>query len=653
MLDTLPDDILYIVFSHLGTAKDTRALALTSKRLRNTIQAGDDGWRIFVRSCFPSISVPPASSSSLTWHQLADSLTWQARAWERRSLSFQAMMPTPPPNQLGARRRKGTPYHPVLDAHFDPASSEELVVWGAGENIIARRRQGMSSDSSPETTVWHRIDGGNVGYKPGYDDITALSVVEDVSGRSGDLGVLVGRDNGHLTLLSAKEGSFGEKLADLHPRNDDGGAAAGWSQETINSVDIVPRKNLVAAAAKSGLFLYNLPEECDEAVAPSSYLDLSAGMSSVSLGQAKWMGEDTMALSLVGSKHALRYAKVTSTGLRDVTTVQNFALEDRFDVTYEGNNLCHGSLTPIDASSVTGGGGSSLLLSAWRDGTVRLQDIRTPSPLDLVYCDNIDPWSSFEALLPFGTSHFVAGGAHGATVKVFDFRWPRQYYHTTALPCGSEPPIPHPRQPFLAAPRDPGPRSTCDHVSGRRCRWHELSRDLFYRPNGTFYFSKSLPRAHARAGVWSLARASPLSPNFYIGISDGVVEADLAVTSSLSSDRLEVEVDPYLDQGFKDRRDMMGAGYTSYNLDASLMETGDGLLNKHNDRNVRMPPMRGKGWSRITEKIGDGVPERLVKRHRLDPRYHILTDFDRADLWKGSEPVTATRECGSWFDDDG
>lgn len=649
MLDTLPDDILYIVFSHIDAARDIRSLLLTNKRLQAVVQNGHgDGWRIFVRSCFPDASLPSLSTSSfLSWRQLADSLTWQTRAWNRRSLSFQAMMPSPPCPHRGrreSRRRQVAPYHPALDAHFDLSTREDLVIWGAGENLVARRRLNRSAEATPAETVWHRLDGKDLGYRSGVDDIKALSLVQSPCGKPGELGALVGRDNGQLVLLSASRSDFGERMAVFAPE-------LVSNQGTINSIDVLRHAGLAAVTAKSGAFIYSLPETTGAEVAPTAYLDLpKQGLdpTAISLGNAKWMGENLMVLGLSGCQDALRYVSVDATGFGEVQRVGNPELVGRFDINYDKSRLCTRSLTPIDASSIAGGNGANLLLSAWRDGTVRLQDLRTSSPLELVYCDNIDPYSEFETLLPFGTSHFAGGGAHGATIKVFDFRWPRQYYHTTGLPCASIRPLPYPSQPFMAAPTDSHhPRGPCDHVAGRLCRWHDLSRQLYYRPNGKFFFSKSLPPEHAYAGVWSMARASPISPGFYIGISGGVVEANLT-SMSPSSPGVdgEAEVDPNL--GYCPAVTEMGAGYTCYDLDASLMETGDGMLSVHNHRNVRMPPMRGKGWSRITEKIGHGVPEDLSRRHRLDPRYHILADFERSHLALDSSRM---RER-SWYDHD-
>lgn len=658
MMLELPDDILYLVFAQLDTAKDLCALSLTNKRFHTVIN-GDhhEGWRVFVRSRFPSSHFTSLPTSSLTWAHLAESLTWQSRAWDRRSLSFQAMLPTPPRNprrgSVTGRRLHQAPFHPVVDAHSNLDTKEELVIWGAGETIVARRRRGRQADWTPKETVWHRVEGTELGYSAGYDDVTALSIVENVCGKAGGLGMVVGRDNGHLALLGAGADGFGQRLADLHPRHATDESAA-WVQDKINSVDVFHQEGRMAVTTKAGVLLYSLPQDDTGAdIAPSASLSFATQATDElweSVGSAKWMGKGTLALGMSGRKDPLRYVKVSPTGFEDVVLVKNTGLEEKFSIEPNKSSLCTTSLTPIDATSITGGHGSNLLLSSWRDGSIRLQDLRTSSPLDLVYSDNIDPWSALDTLLPFGTSHFIGGGPHGATIKIFDFRWPRQYFHTAALPCGEERPVPTPSQPFLSAPAERKSQcSTCDHRIGHKCRWHALSQDIYHRPNGTFFFSKSLPRSTAYACVWSMARASPLSPNFYIGLSGGIVEANLATLPPITSAH-ETEVDPHFGWVPSVQRDMGTSSYEIHELDASLMETGDGRLYPENLRSVRLPPMRGKGWSRISEKMGHGVPERLSRRHRLDDRFHVLSDFDRADLWDAAED--GKREVvGSWFDD--
>lgn len=652
MLDTLPDDLLYLVFSHLDAARDLHALLLTNSRLHTVIQTDDEGWRIFIRCRFPSVSLRSEPSSTYPWHQLAHSLTWQSRAWDKRSLNFQAYLPIPPqvnrPHNWSRRRHSEVPFHPALDARFDLAEREEFVIWSAGESLVGRRRVGTPGHPIPDTESWYRVDGKAQGYVAGPDDIKAVSFIEEIGGHQGALGVVVGRDNGHLHLLDASKKDFGRKVFDFKPGHSEK-TRFRWTQSTINCVEVLQSRGIVAAGSKSGVFLYRIPDAGTDAAAvePSSYLDLVDkdidDTVSPSVGGAKWMGEDTLALGLAGCTDPLRYATLTPTGLQELTAVKNPKLWSDFSLSFSNRRLCCSSLAPVDASSILGGGGSNLLLSAWRDGTVCLSDLRTPSGFDTAYCDNIDPWCEFEALLPFGTSHFVGGGAHGATIKVFDFRWPHQYYHTAGLPCGPEKPFPNPNQAFQASPRDPEPvRARCDHIADLGCRWHTLSRDLYHRPNGKFFFSKSLPRADANAGVWSLARASPLSPNFYIGISGGVVEANLG-TLTKSGDFSELDVDPSF--GFASISSKnIGVGTMSLALEASLMEFGDGLLEVENDRNVRMPPMRGVGsWRNLDEGL-DEVPESLKRRHRLDKKYQVARDFGQDPFRKDVAPVIEEAE---------
>jgi hypothetical protein len=640
MLDTLPDDVLLVIVVQLETARDIRALLLANRRLASLFRSDDEsGWRAFVRARFPTTPIPfvssPSPSSYPKWGELARSLTWQSRAWQRRSLYFQGILPEGSYTEEFPRRRQGTPYHPVIDAHYDFAAKEELLVWGAGENLIARRRRLGREGSSLDKVVWHRLEGKDLGYSAGRDDIRAVSVLDGVGD---DLGALVGRDNGNLVLLDLSEKGFGKKLADFSPEfatvdeTEEFGPTTRFNQGTINSIDVSGQKRLVAAATRAGVQLYHLPEEAGANIQPSAYLDLAThhfDLPNTTLGHARWVGEDLMAFALQGCEHQLRYAAVTPTGIETLSPYKNPDLEERFDINYEKGKLCTHSLAPIDASSVPGGN-SSLLLAAWRDGTVRLQDLRTQSPSDLVYCDNVDPWSEFESLLPFGTSHFVAGGAVGATVKVFDFRWPKNYYHTTALPCSPEKPFPNPIQHFLKPPPSASAERRDQCIAGlndRRCTWHELSRELYYRPNGTLFFSKALPPKDVYACVWSMARSSPLAPNFYIGISGAMVEVSLSSVTGGYPDVVTTEFDPVFGFPLGEQHDAGGAGYATSPLEPMLMETGDGMMYNDNHTTVRVPPMRGKEWNNLRKDEDEDIPQELRARHRLDERYHIKSDF--------------------------
>jgi hypothetical protein len=375
-LDTLPDDVLLLILSYLETARDIASLILSCRRLHALVK-NEDGWRVFVRNRFSSLNLPQPRSGGPDWEELAESLTWQSRCWDRRSLSFRAFLPRSP--QSSGPRGRHAPFQPVLDAHLSPDSHEELLVFGAGEDIIARRRRrvGSGAESTEQTTTWYRSHGHEFGFAPGYDDVRAISIVAQPSGgQNGDLAILAGRDNGYLSLLSAADDSFGNLIASFSPLHAaPSGAEAGeetiTSQGTINSVDVLSGRNMFAATTKTSVLLYDLPQETPANVGPSTVFDLGRDVfdnKSMTLSNAKWIGDDLLALGLSGGKDPLRYLTVTPSGFTVDVAAKNADLEERFGVEY--SRLCASSIQPLNASSITNGK-ANLLLSAWRDGTCR------------------------------------------------------------------------------------------------------------------------------------------------------------------------------------------------------------------------------------------------------------------------------------------
>ncbi|AEO59037.1 hypothetical protein MYCTH_51812 [Thermothelomyces thermophilus ATCC 42464] len=621
-LPDLPDDILFLVVANLECARDLRALALSCRRLQRL--ASSDGWRIFVRTRFPSLAIPAPATGSHTWRQLAESMTWQSRCWDKRSLQFQLMLPRREVNGHGRQYGGGMGgFMSVVDAQFDPATQQELVVWGSGEDIYARCRQRRGRGKASRTS-WHRLRGNDFGLRGGYDDVNTVKLVKRPSGRV----VVAGRHNGELALLSAEPDRFGERIAQFGPIAEQNNSVQQLSEpDTINSLDILHRSSgpLLAAAAKSTLRIYGLPEDDADVISPLTTYDLTESVlaaSSARLGGARWLGNgDTIAMALVGCKHPLRYLARTPTGWSHHAAAKNERVEREFGVS-PARTVTPSSLEAVHYLHSGARRETNLLLSAWKDGTIRLQDLRTPSPFDAVYQDNVDPWSNAESLMAYGTERFVAGGSDGLTIHVFDFRWPRAYHHTSGLPCLGRSPFPRPHQPFMMPPKaELGGGARCNHVVGMRCRWHELSRDLYFRPNAKFFLNNSL-RRYTSSSVWSLARASDISPNFYIGVTGGVIEATLEQTPDTYPPNTAT-VDPNF--GFDDwRAGAPGAvGYTARPLWPSLMETGDGYSYEGNDRSILLPPLnRHHGpaeWMAFRGK--------LAKHHRLDNGYQEQDDF--------------------------
>jgi len=390
-LASLPHDILFLILTNLDTARDVAALGSTCRTLHYLIQ--NDGWRIFVRTRFPSLSVPaPAQRSdapnsddkgqannrhdvsitenSLTWRQVAESLTWQTRCWDRRSLQFQALLP-----HINYAHRDGRQHShgsstirnrflAVADAHFDPHSQREVVVWGAGEDVVARYRERQGPGRASKTS-WHRLVGRELGLSPGVDDINAIKVVPHGSG----YGILIGRHNGQLALLSGDPDKFGEEIALFSPALD-------VPHLEINSLDVIDisesSKRLIAVATKSSIQVYCLPEDVVANTAPLENYNLrenGAIPRSARVGCAKWMEQGaSLALGLVGCKDALRYLDLTPDGWVCHSVAKNERVRKQFDAVFDGT-VCPNSLEPVYMSG--SGRGTRLLLSAWRDGTIR------------------------------------------------------------------------------------------------------------------------------------------------------------------------------------------------------------------------------------------------------------------------------------------
>lgn len=151
------------------------------------------------------------------------------------------------------------------------------------------------------------------------------------------------------------------------------------------------------------------------------------------------------------------------------------------------------SLAPLSTSSVAGGSEGNLFLSGGYDGTSRLHDLRSANPISAAFEDPVD-FSPIYSLISFGHERFIAGGASNSLIKVFDLRLPgsKRYYATGLQSCSDE--ATHGWNVFLG-------RSV---NSGRRGRFES-----------------------ADSPVYSLSRSSELSPTFFAGIENRVLQIDL------------------------------------------------------------------------------------------------------------------------------
>ncbi|KAK4145220.1 uncharacterized protein C8A04DRAFT_35941 [Dichotomopilus funicola] len=625
-LADLPDDVLFLIFASLDCARDFRAVGLSCRRLQHLVE--NDGWRIFVRNSFPSLLVPSPATGNHTWRHLAESLTWQSRCWDRRAIQFQALLPRREHQRQdrGHGRAIGS-FMAVVDATFDPTSQRELVVWGGGEDVVARYRERRGHGQVSKTS-WHRLKGNEFGLRNGYDDVKALKVVK----HGGKQAIITGRYSGELSLISAEPDDFGKQIAHFGPLTDQNITFQQLAaSDAINSLDVFNGSNgpRVAAAAKTTLRMYDIPQESAAEIPPIETYDLKEGGALTSgqtrLGCAKWMENgDSLALALVGAKNPLRYLTRTPTGWSLSAAAKNERVEKEFNAKFQ-RNVALSALEPVNLHSGAKGG-TSLLLSSWRDGTIRLQDLRTPSAFDTIYQNNVDPWLTADSLMAYGTERFITGGGSQLAIQIFDFRWSKSYYHTTGLPCRNVEPFPRPHQPFMKPPflTPTTNRSRCNHVRGLPCHWHNLSQDIYYRPNSRMFVSGSL-RPHAGpGGIWSLARPSDVSPHFYMGVSDGVIEACLEQTSENSHLAWATNDTNFGVSDWHTAPDPE-TGYRVRKLVPALMETGDGYSYANNDRSILLPGLN-KYHGPKERRVDLGA---WASHHRLDQGYQLPGDAEK------------------------
>ena len=389
----LNEHVLLNVIFYLNTAKSVSALSQTCRRLHAVVHS--DGWRVFVQTRFSNLDVPTATGQR--WDRLANALTWQMRCWERRSIQLSRMKLPSPPQQHArgsssaartAQNRQTAPYKPVLAAHLDHRTGDELVVVGAGENIEAHF-------SCPAST-WYHVPGSHHGFVAGRDDVTSIALMERDAGE--DACMVVGRAYGSLHLVSASRHSFGRTMCRLevpdhyhqHRGTRETGQHLARTYE-IRSVDTFGQDYLVCANTYKHVLLYNTSSSC------SSSLEIEIDNDSVGGRDAELdtlhpahatsrlqEGRETPTyvqpiqtvkflrknLIAVARHDQLEYLSVTPFGLEGGPTFGCCYPPSDGTARRNGRSSILRAIEPVRALSLLGGG-DNLLLSAWDDGSVR------------------------------------------------------------------------------------------------------------------------------------------------------------------------------------------------------------------------------------------------------------------------------------------
>ncbi|KAI1205025.1 uncharacterized protein F4807DRAFT_298598 [Annulohypoxylon truncatum] len=604
----LPADILYIILAYLDTARSVAHLAATCKGLYHLVS--ERGWQIFVTNRFDTFTLSQISSAD-EWRARAQSLTSQSRDWDRHGFIVDSFTPVVQQQRRSGTATQSIPSNIIVDAHYRREGNDvqDLIFWGAGEDVFGfiRHQKGPKAHTNESFARLGELSG----YHPGKDDVTCVSILKDSKynyGQKDGPQVLVGRADGRLQLLSMDSKDFGKALLSFEDLNPIRKAKV---KTEIQSLDVNYKQGLLAAATKNCILNYSLDKDrqtihnaTNQSLDSSNsvYADDDTGLKGNKtvgtfdfIRSVKFVNDNTLAVGLNKGPKPLQFLEYTPTGAV-ISHPTKTKVQDRI---YRNQLKTVRAILPVDISSLTSGGGNAVL-SSWDDGTVRLQDLRTPSSTDTIFQDNFEVTTPINALLTRGLEKFIAGSAHSSTLKVFDYRWPKGYYHTESLPCGNDAPYPMPRSPSIVEePSFPNDRATCDHVAGLRCRWHALSRHDFYRPN----FNMWLPpfRRRDNSPVYSLASPSDDSPTVLAGLSGILVE--ITPKSSPGSSAW-----PYIwstkDGVHKRHRERV-----------ALIETGSGFKVNDVADIQRMPVIHQQNCESARHLPGNAA---WRKRHRLD-----------------------------------
>ncbi|CAM1501994.1 Fc.00g039780.m01.CDS01 [Cosmosporella sp. VM-42] len=525
-LGSLPDELVLDIVEYLDTTKDVAHLATSTRRAHNIIER--DGWKTFIKTRFPSLTIP--SNDQTSWSAIADKLTHLDRCWEKRGFWLNVFHERKEQHGRFQRRPMGSQsvsFHAVLDSCLSPSLDNEILATGAGENLLVR----LKPQSGDRSHTWYTLEGKSHGYSAGTGDVTAVSIIE----REGCPEVVVGRANGDVQVVSTMD-SFENVQQNLTPvdevesnrgsdpmRKSPGQLAVSWTEWQ-------PQSHLLASCKGPVLTLHDLTDRDQKDLSPVAHYDFSNGRENDEaclLRSVKFLNKDTIACALGGSREPLRWGKVTPTGVEFINA-RNIKSADEAATLHEARS---GEKTTVRAiEPVRGTGSENMILSAWDDGTYRLFDIRTPSSHDAVYRDQFQPYEAASSLLVYGTERFIAGSNIAPDIRLFDFRYPKPYHHSSGFPCSSRSPIPGAR---TSGPRwddnvwelDGFQSYECNPRCGRMCPYHGLSKQDGFRPDATIHIGNP---AYDR--IYCLSKASDMSSSVYCGLRGAFLEMNLVLT---------------------------------------------------------------------------------------------------------------------------
>lgn len=302
------------------------------------------------------------------WNAVADRLTYLDRCWDSRGLSFTVYgekAPARPKRREFARSRQSVNFHSVMDATTLSSTQEEMLVYGAGENLVFRRKEDAGSKGKDS---WSKLAGREAGFAAGTGDVTAISIIQ----RQQFPEVVVGRATGDLQLLAAKDETLSDasqRFTPMHDINDTSKTPLtkrSPGQRAVSWTEWQPSGQLLASCRSSDLTLYNLSDTEEAVLKPMLFYDVSkdSAADEISLLRSvKFISQDVVACGLGGCSDPLRWAKIRPTGIEMLNVGQKKSA---------GGDSAEGSeKTTVRSMQPVPKMNENLLLSAWDDGSHR------------------------------------------------------------------------------------------------------------------------------------------------------------------------------------------------------------------------------------------------------------------------------------------
>ncbi|CAI7621530.1 unnamed protein product [Penicillium glandicola] len=522
MLSELPSEIIYQIATYLPTANALAHLSQTCHRLHGIITAENSRiFRAFVRSRFPYIETPPF------WKDAAQALTSRSRALDRKAIIGRFVVPPESATKIGSHEvtRQDNPtlgYRPSIDSYEvwngqRWADRKEVLAWGAANQLVMRIKQ-TGARSQEDWLVFNDVD-----HISSYDDICSLHLLSSGNQYSNDTHVehlIFGRVRGDIAHLaiSPNEATFEYKQKFVtHGLKLD---------KTDLSSDT---RSTLAAHFENGSIAFYHTETDKEEVEPFTWL-LPEGSSRTNY--SKLLSSSLIAVGTGNVENSLSISKITPDGVSSYRQIGIGSLDTDSTSLKSKTNI--GAIEPLNKHTLAGGSPGEVFLAAWDDYTVRLHDLRSPSPYEVSYKDVTD-LNPIYSLHTFGHERFLAGAGGEAVVKIFDLRMCNTYdYLDAQVPTSQSQSIQTPTNTKANTPR------TKANPHSKR----GFSIFLSYPPPPTFPQQTPAPARNRQRGpyrgpIYTMSSPSPSSPTVYTGIVDGVVQLDFASTDDLTGRQKE------------------------------------------------------------------------------------------------------------------